>query len=148
MYFRLLMLKDFVVQMDTREKIIPAVKNVLEPDDRLVFAYLYGSFIRGETFRDIDVAVYLRDPNHNPFQVSSDLKECISRSLRGAGVAADADLFDVAILNSAPFTFLKRIFVEGLLLIDRDPEIRTDLIEYVSMKYRECAGLMGEASLL
>jgi predicted nucleotidyltransferase len=134
--------------MDTRERIIAAVKNVLEPDDRLVFAYLYGSFARGESFRDIDVAVYLRDPNHNPFHVSSDLKERISRTLRGAGVAADADLFDVTILNGAPFTFLRRIFVEGFLLIDRDPDIRTDLIEHVSMKYRECAGLMVEASLL
>ncbi len=37
---------------------------------------------------------------------------------------------------------------EGVLLIDRDPDLRTDLIEYVSMKYRECAGLMVEASLV
>jgi len=33
-------------------------------------------------------------------------------------------------------------------MLDRDPELRTDLIEHVSMKYRECAGLMAEASLL
>ena len=32
------------------------------------------------------------------------------------------------------FTFLKRIFTEGLLLVDRDPELRTDLIEYTSLK--------------
>ena len=44
--------------------------------------------------------------------------------------------------------FLKRVFIEGLLMLDRDPELRTDLIEHVSMKYRECAGLMAEASLL
>ena len=44
--------------------------------------------------------------------------------------------------------FLKRVFIEGLLRLDRDPELRTDLIEHVSMKYRECAGLLAEASLL
>jgi predicted nucleotidyltransferase len=134
--------------MDARENIIAAVKIVLESDPRLVFAYLYGSFARWEDFRDIDVGVFLRDPNQNPFEISSDLRERISRNLRGAGVAADADFFDVTILNGAPFTFLKRIFVEGLLLVDRDPDLRTDLIEYVSRKYRECAGLMLEASLL
>jgi hypothetical protein len=59
-----------------------------------------------------------------------------------------ADLFDVKVLNDAPFTFLKRVFIEGILLLDRDPDRRTDLIEYVSFKYREYAGLLAEASLL
>jgi len=131
-----------------QERIISAVKSVLESDHRPVFAYIYGSFARAEAFRDFDVGIYLRDPAENPFAVSFDLKERISRSLRGAGVEAPADLFDVTILNNAPFTFLKRIFVEGVLLIDRDPDLRTDLIEYVSIKYRECAGLIIEASLL
>ena len=48
--------------MDTQERIKTAVANVLEQDQRLVFAYIYGSFARAEAFRDIDVGVYLRDP--------------------------------------------------------------------------------------
>lgn len=134
--------------MDTREQVITAVKNVVEEDQRLVFAYIYGSFVRGEAFRDVDVGVYLRDSAENPFGVSFDVKERISRSLRSSGIDAEADLFDVKILNGAPFTFLKRVFVEGILLLDRDPDRRTDLIEYVSVKYRECTGLLAEASLL
>jgi hypothetical protein len=59
-----------------------------------------------------------------------------------------ADLFDVRVLNNAPFTFLKRIFKEGMLLIDNDPDLRTDIVEYVSLKYRECSGLLAEASLI
>jgi hypothetical protein len=58
-----------------------------------------------------------------------------------------ADQFDVKVINDAPFTFLNRIFKEGNLLIDLDPDLRTDLIEHVSLKYRECAGLLAEASL-
>jgi|APMed6443717190_1056831.scaffolds.fasta_scaffold12557_2 predicted nucleotidyltransferase len=134
--------------VDTQERIKTAVANVLEQDQRLVFAYIYGSFARAEAFRDIDVGVYLRDPEEDPFGVSFDVKERVSRSLQGIGIDTDADLFDVKILNGAPFTFLKRVFIEGLLMLDRDPELRTDLIEHVSMKYRECAGLMAEASLL
>ena len=55
--------------------------------------YLYGSFARGEAFRGIDVAVHLRDPEQNPFDVSSDLKGRISRSLHGS----DFDAFIHAI---------------------------------------------------
>jgi predicted nucleotidyltransferase len=134
--------------LDTRKQITAAVKNVVEEDPRLMFAYLCGSLVRGEAFRDVDLGIYLRDPAENPFAVSFDMKERISRSLRGSGIVADADLFDVKILNDAPFTFLRRVFTEGILLVDRDPDRRTDLIEYVSMKYRECAGLLAEASLL
>jgi len=52
------------------------------------------------------------------------------------------------IINQAPFTFLGRIFKEGKLLLDRNPDLRTDIIEKVSLKYRECAGLLAEAALL
>ena len=31
---------------------------------------------------------------------------------------------------------------------DHDPEPRTDIVEYVSLEYRECAGLLAEASLV
>lgn len=134
--------------VDTREPIITAIRNVVEEDQRLVFAYIYGSFARGESFQDVDVGIYLRDPAENPFGVSFDIKERTSRSLRSSGIDVDADLFDVKILNDAPFTFLKRVFIEGILLLDRNPDCRTDLIEYVSVKYRECAGLLSEASLL
>jgi len=45
------------------------------------------------------------------------------------------------------FTFLKRVFKEGILLVDKDSDLRTDIIENVSLKYRECTGLLAEASL-
>ncbi len=131
--------------MDTREQVVAAAKIVVAEDQRVMFAYMYGSFVHSETFRDVDVGVYLRDPAENPFQITFDIKERISRSLRSF---IDADRFDVSILNDAPFTFLKRVFVEGILLLDRDPDRRTDVIEYVSYKYRECAGILAEASFL
>ena len=67
--------------MDTQERIKTAVANVLEQDQRLVFAYIYGSFARAEAFRDIDVGVYLRDPEEDPFGVSFDVAERVNRYL-------------------------------------------------------------------
>ena len=67
--------------VDTQGRIKTAVANVLEQDQRLVFAYIYGSFARAEAFRDIDVGVYLRDPEEDPFGVSFDVAERVNRYL-------------------------------------------------------------------
>ncbi|NWF94266.1 MAG: nucleotidyltransferase domain-containing protein [Syntrophaceae bacterium] len=130
-----------------KEKILDLLKKALAKDERVIFAYAYGSFIREESFRDIDVGIYAKNPEENPFVISSDIKTRLSREVKRENGDLTADRFDIQILNHAPFTFLKRVFKEGILLIDHDPELRTDLVEYVSLKYRECAGLFAEASL-
>jgi predicted nucleotidyltransferase len=123
-------------------------KKALTQDERVVFAYAYGSFVKEQSFRDIDVGIYVKNPEENPFVITSDVKTQLSRAGKKENIDLTADQFDVQIINHAPFTFLKRVFKEGILLIDRDPELRTDLVEYVSSKYRECAGLLAEASLV
>jgi len=127
---------------------INLLTNALAKDDRVVFAYAYGSFIKEQSFRDIDVGIYVKNPEENPFVISSDIKTQLSRIFKKENIDLPADQFDIQIINHAPFTFLKRVFKEGILLVDHDPELRTDLVEYVSLKYRECAGLLAEASLI
>ena len=127
---------------------INLLTNALAKDDRVVFAYAYGSFIKEQSFRDIDVGIYVKNPEENPFVISSDIKTQLSRIFKKENIDLTADQFDIQIINHAPFTFLKRVFKEGILLVDHDPELRTDLVEYVSLKYRECAGLLAEASLI
>ncbi len=134
--------------MRDRTAVEAGIHAVLVQDPLIVFAYLYGSFIRGDVFQDIDIGVYVADPDPNPYLLSADLKSRLSTHLRSRGIDLPADRFDIQILNNAPFTFLKRIFSEGFLLFDRDPGKRTDLIEDVSRKYRECTGLLMESSLL
>jgi predicted nucleotidyltransferase len=130
-----------------RKEIEAGIHAVLDERPGLVFAYLYGSFTREEPFQDIDIGVYIANPDVNPYALSAELKGRLSSRLRDQGIDLPADRFDVQILNEAPFTFMKRIFSEGVLLVDRDPGLRTDLIEKVSRKYRECAGLLLESSL-
>jgi len=113
----------------------------------VVFAYAYGSFVKEQSFRDIDVGVYVKNPEENPFVISPNIKTQLSRIFK-KNIDLTADQFDIQIINHTPFTFLKRVFKEGILLIDHDPELRTDLVEYISSKYRECAGLLAEASLI
>jgi predicted nucleotidyltransferase len=129
-----------------KEKIINCVMNLLNEDRRILFAYVYGSFVQQEQFRDIDIAIYINNSEKNPFVITSDLKEKLSRKLKKDGFNFIADDFDVRVVNDAPFTFLNRVIKEGILLLDRSPSLKTDLIEYISKKYRECSGLLREAA--
>ncbi len=131
-----------------KDKILKIIRDILEKDNRVVFAYVYGSFVKEESFRDIDIGVYVRDANENPYVISSEITTELSSISKREGLNYTADDFDVRIINDAPFTFLNRVFREGILLKDNDPELRTDIIEYVSRKYRECAGLLAESSFL
>lgn len=133
--------------INENERVIRLIKEVLNKDSRLIFAYAFGSFVSEGTFRDIDLAIYIKDIDENPFVISSDIKTQLSSFAKKEGLTFTADDFDVRIINDAPFTFLKRVFKEGKLLIDNDPDLRTDIIESISLKYRECMGLLAEASL-
>jgi predicted nucleotidyltransferase len=128
-------------------RLLRVIKEILLANEGIVFAYLYGSIINQETFKDIDLGIFVKNAGENPLVISSDIKTQLSRRAKKEGLKVTADEFDVRILNEAPFTFLKRVFQEGTLILDRDPDLRTDLIEYVSRKYRECAGILAEASL-
>ena len=129
-----------------QERVLNLIKDVLTRHEGVIFAYAYGSLVRGEPFRDVDIAVYVKSPQENPLVISSDIKTELSRAAKKENLSMIADQFDVQVINQAPFTFLKRIFKEGILLVDRDPDLRTDVVEYVSLKYRECAGILAEAS--
>ncbi len=131
-----------------KQKILDLLKETLLQDNRIIFAYVYGSFVNEQSFRDIDVGIYAKNSEENPFVLSADIKTQLSYLFKEEGIDLSADHFDIQIINHAPFTFLKRVFKEGILLVDHDPELRTDLVEYVSLKYRECAGILTEASLL
>jgi predicted nucleotidyltransferase len=131
-----------------KERVLNLIKNLLSRDERIIFAYVYGSFIQGEIYRDIDIGIYVKNLEENHFIISSDIQTELSHLAKQEKLKLTADQFDVKIINDAPFTFLSRIFKEGILLIDLNPELRMDLVEHVSLKYRECAGLVLEASLL
>ena len=130
-----------------KDSLLKMSQEILQFDERIIFAYAYGSFISGEPFRDIDIGVYAQSSADHPFAISSDLKTVFSLCARREGFDLTADPFDVRILNDAPFTFWGGVFREGVPLLDRDPDLRMDLIESVSRKYRECPGILVEASL-
>ena len=101
---------------------------ILERDENIVFAYLFGSLARGEQTNrsDIDLAVYCRDLSARP-EYRLDL---IGRLTAVAGTMA----IDLVLLNTAALSLTGRVLRDHQVLVDREPTLRHS---FESLKLRE-----------
>lgn len=127
------------------EDFIALVVEVLMRDERVVFAYLYGSVVTGGRMHDVDIAVFA-GPGRNPHELSADLKVALHAA---SGLPPDA--FDVRVLNEVfergdvfGLLYLRNVLSSGLVLVDKDPDLRAECIELYSRRYRECEGMIKE----
>lgn len=135
---------DKVKQKVSNPKEIKKIREFLDSQKKIVFAYLYGSFINSKNFRDIDIAVYLKDKVSFKFIV--DLKAKLSKVLN-----LPCDIFDIRILNGIlknpdafSLLFLERLFKEGKLIVNKDFKVLGEFLEKYSNKYREAQALLKE----
>ncbi|HEY6010047.1 MAG TPA: nucleotidyltransferase domain-containing protein [Nitrospirota bacterium] len=94
---------------------IPAVRNVLAEDSRVIFGYLFGGLAAGRVspLSDVDIAVYARDVSG-----LASYKLLLFEKLSDALGTAELDL---VILNTSPISLAGRILQSGQLLIDKNP---------------------------
>lgn len=121
--------------------IIDSVKECLEENDNVVFAYVYGSYARGRVtkFSDLDVAVFLRDSGHEWFM----------GLLAELPVAVNVE-FDVRVLNDAPPLFRYNVVREGKLLFVKDKGIHENFVYDTlvsALELRETLNSMREEKL-
>ena len=104
-----------------REQIVGVLQRELEGRPEVVLALLHGSFSKGGTYRDIDVAVWL-DParlsRDDRFRYALDLSVHLQLRL-GLPI-------DVRVLNDAPLAFRYHA-LRGLPLVTRDEEFLDEL---------------------
>ena len=112
-----------------RERLIRAIKERLLQEPDIVFAYLHGSFLTEESFRDIDVGILSGVAKDLSFE--SDLSYELSTAL-GYEI-------DIRVINDAPVAFQMAALRNGRLLLSRNDDARTDFIENVGRRYREYA---------
>jgi hypothetical protein len=118
-----------------KEEIIRKMREVLPAIPSLRLAYVYGSFLSREDFRDIDIALLADDRND---QVS------FEKYASGAGDRLEESLdfqseCDVRVLNDLPVWLKFEIISTGKLLYVRNDDDRIDfetqvLVEYQDMK--------------
>ncbi len=105
------------------------ISGALSQDDRVIFAYLFGSQAGGRVgpLSDIDIAVYLGEES-----------ELVQAKLDLIGKLADilgTDRFDLVILNKAPLPLVARIIRNSRLLVDRDAFLRQRYESLILRKY-------------
>lgn len=133
------MRRQFQAGPDERERIERTLVAVLESEPDLEFAWLHGSFLVADKFRDIDIGVHLSVPVE-------------VRSQRGLELSVRLDQeigfpIDVRVLNDAPVTFLFHVFREGRLLLSRNDERLADLMERTVREYLDAAPLLRQATI-
>jgi len=104
----------------------------------VVFAYLYGSFVEGGPFRDVDVGVYVEAAE--PGQASAKALDLSGRLSDRAGLPVD-----VRVLNGAPVPFLFHVF-RGQLLVCRDDDRLETLLEDTARRYLDIEPLLRRAT--
>lgn len=114
---------------ERRQHIEQLLRRRLWSDDAIVFAYVFGSFARGEPGRDLDVALYTEADRDTSFVLDliPELEQLIGL------------VTDVVVMHQASLPLQFAIFRDGKLLFSRDEELRTRLIEQVSRRYWDYA---------
>lgn len=138
--------KIFLKKEVNSSYIISLIRNVLNFEDKVVFAYLYGSFIDSdEFFNDLDIGIYAKD-TESPFLLTANIKDQLEDVCVDSGIQYfTSDDFDVRIMNDAPYDFVINILNEGLLIVDKNEDLRTAYIEHISMEYRINQIVLDEA---
>lgn len=113
-----------------REPIKARLKEFLEKKPGIQFAYLYGSFLKTDRFRDIDVAIFLREPASLPLKHEVALADELWRFS-----GKPAFEFDIKILNSSPVYFQYEVIKTGEVIYSKDEAERVEYEASLASEY-------------
>lgn len=121
------MIKKHISQQE-KLSIIKKISSLLREQKYIIFAYIFGSFVRDEKFSDIDIGVFVNEKRSlEPLNFEFDLEEEI-QSFTHLSV-------DVRIINHAPLSFVYHVIKEGILITDKDTSRRADFEGMIFKKY-------------
>ena len=130
----------FNISNEEKEKIFITLKKILTRQKKIVFAFIYGSFLNNNSFpfHDIDVGVYLKAyTEKESIYYSLDLSERLSALINKP--------VDVRVLNFATVPFLFHV-IRGHLIIDKDEDIRSRFMERVIRHYLDMQPLLQRSA--
>lgn len=115
---------------EERIRIIEVLTEELRRDERVVFAYVYGSLVERESVRDVDVAVWLR-------RGVDSFKYMLWRSVKlEEKLGLPVDLY---VLNDAPTLYRYVVYTRGVQLFVKDRllhdlEVNATIREYWDLR--------------
>jgi predicted nucleotidyltransferase len=104
---------------EEKERVLETVRSTLEKHHGILFAYVFGSFVTEDHYKDIDIGVFLRAERvDSPLKLELGLESEIQEAVQ---IPAD-----VRVLNRSPLGFVYNVLKGGVLLLDRDDAVRAD----------------------
>lgn len=123
------------LETEARDAVVASLSEELASRLDVAFAYVFGSFLHADGFRDVDVAVWTTGQASALADV--DLAAHLSRR---TGLPVD-----VRRVNDAPLPFLFHA-LQGRLLCLRDERLLANLIERTARRYHDQAPILRRAT--
>ena len=114
-----------------KEKITKTISSHLQKHKEIFAAYLFGSYVTGQPFGDIDLGILVRNEPENLLEYEFELEIKLEALVKFA--------VDVRVLNKAPVSFVQNVIRHGQIIIDSKPNTRSDFESYILRKYFDFA---------
>jgi predicted nucleotidyltransferase len=123
-----------------RAEIFDILKKVMEKDEKVLFAYVYGSYARDsiDFDSDIDVAVYLK-PSDAKGYIGKEEELTIELVTK-----IHMDRIDLRILNVLPLLLQYNVLKDGIPIFVRDDKERVDFETRVMNRFFELKPYIDE----
>jgi predicted nucleotidyltransferase len=126
-------------RLSTKEKEVLAEKisDILKAKEYILFAYIFGSFVSGDGFKDIDIGVFISGAEgKSPLKLELKLEGEIEHAIHMP--------VDIRIINNAPSSFIYNILKGGTVIVDKNKSLRSDFEGMVFKKYFDFQHLRNE----
>lgn len=137
-------MKAYSLPAEARTEVISLLSALLAEEERVAFAYLYGSFLEPLSFHDIDIGIYLDPPLTGiaEWEFAAELSIRLEQQLRQAGYPPFP--LDVRVLNDAPLSFCQQVF-RGHLLSIRQDALHASIVTRTMLEYLDILPLRQRA---
>ncbi len=115
----------FSVDEEMKKEILSRISEIVREMNNVLLAIVFGSFVESKFFRDIDIALYLKEIRGDDLELSWRLGDEFSKRI-GYPV-------DVKILNNAPPEIRLKILERGVVAYTVNP-VFVETLRIASMK--------------
>ncbi len=120
--------KKYTISKSRRDRIAESISSYLKENfESITAAYLFGSFVTGASFSDIDLGLIIKKDFAKlmffEFELENRLEKILNHPL------------DVRVLNRTPLSFCQNVISHGKVILDRDPNHRADFEGNIRKQY-------------
>ena len=124
--------KYFQISSVIKARVTEEITAFLRGQLDISFAYLHGSVLKAERFRDIDVAVFLKNPAPSTIQAEIRLETELAKVIKKFPV-------EIRVLNHAPLSFRYNVIKDGSAIVVVDDTLRCEFVEATLRDYFDFA---------